>query len=83
MAFGHANVTVGTTPTLLASVSRSIYIENGDAAAIFIGGPNVTTTTGKSIAATSGTFQSGDLVGKVYAVSAAGTSANAVRVLFS
>jgi len=81
MAFGHSNVTVATTPTKLASVSESIYIFNGDAAAIFIGGPNVTTTTGVSVAATNGTLQLNNVTGTVYAVSAAGTSANAVKVL--
>ena len=82
MAFGQANVTVATTPTVLAQCQRSVYIVNGDAAAIFVGGPSVTTTPGVSVAAAA-TLQLFSVVGKVFAVSAAGTSANAVKVLYS
>jgi hypothetical protein len=82
MAFGHAAVTVGTTPTKLAEVQSSAFIANTDAAAIFVGGPDVTTATGVSVAATTGTLRLG-AVGKVFAVSAAGTAAGAVKVAYS
>jgi hypothetical protein len=86
MAFGHNNVTVGTTPTLLGRPTNSVYIFNSDAAAIFVGGADVTTSgarRGLSVALTNGTLQINNINGPIYAISAAGTSANAVQVLFS
>jgi hypothetical protein len=83
MAFGGVAKTVATTPTLLGQPTNVIYIANTDAAAIFVGGSNVTTTTGVSVAATTGTLQLTGANGPVYAVSAAGTSAGAVKCLIS
>jgi hypothetical protein len=82
MAFGNVAVTVGTVPTLLAQMQRSAFIANTDAAAIFVGGPTVTAATGVPVALTSGTLKV-DGVGKVYAISAAGTAAGAVKVVYS
>jgi hypothetical protein len=82
MAFGNAAVTVATTPTLLCQMQRGCFIANTDAAAIVVGGPNVTAATGVSVALTSGTLSLTG-VGKVFAISAAGTAAGAVRVVYS
>jgi hypothetical protein len=85
MAFGHNDVTVAVTPTLLGRPTNSIYISNGDSVAIFVGGADVATSgsrKGLSVAA-AGTLQLNNVNGPVWAVSAAGTSANAVQVLFS
>ena len=85
MALDNNAVTVGTTPTRPCECDTGIYIANGDAAAIFVGGSAVATSGAKagiSVAATSGTLQL-RCKGTVYAVSAAGTSANAVKVLSS
>ena len=92
MALVHINATVGTTPTQIVQVQTglqrniAVQIQNLDAAAIFIGDVTITTsgaTRGHSIAA-AGTFQiwlnPGD---KVYAISAAGTTAGAVVVTYS
>jgi hypothetical protein len=82
MAFDNGVRTVGTTPTSLGSIAVGMYITNTDAASIFIGGPKVTTTTGIPVVATTGTLQVFG-VGTVYAVSAAGTAAGAVKCLIS
>jgi hypothetical protein len=81
MAFGGRvpAVTVGTTPTLLCQMQRSCFIANTDAAAIFVGGPDVTVAAGIPVALTSGTLKL-DGVGKVFAISAAGTAAAAVKI---
>lgn len=87
MSVANNAVTVGTTPTVLGSgrVRRtSMTIQNSDAAAIFVGDSTVTASgakTGISVAATNGQLQLTDCPGTVYAISAAGTTANAVRVL--
>ena len=85
MALDNAAVTVGTTPTKLCEFDTGAYVANTDAAAIFVGGSSVATSgakAGVSVAATSGVLQ---LRGKgtLYAVSPAGTAANAVRVISS
>jgi hypothetical protein len=91
MALVHLNQTVGTTNGLLFQVPTGIkaiasQIQNNDAAAIFIGDSTSTTSgalRGHSIAA-GATFQlwlnGGD---KVYAISAAGTTAGAVVITYS
>jgi hypothetical protein len=93
MALNHLNITVGTTPTLLATIPNgvgyvAVSIQNRDSAAVYVGDANITAASGANgghlIAATSGTFQVW-LHGNesIYAVSAAGTSTGAVSVLYS
>jgi uridine phosphorylase len=91
MALIHNSVTVGTTATLIAEIPvgnplTAVQISNTDTVAIFLGDDTLSNTgADKGVRlATNGNLQvwlnSGD---KLYAVSAAGTSANAVGVLFS
>jgi hypothetical protein len=85
MAFGHAAITVATTPTLLCRANNGVVITNGDAQSIFIGQSDVA-VSGARKGATLGTGTTTSIynvVGAVYAVSSAGTSANAVSVAFS
>jgi hypothetical protein len=91
MALIHASATVGTTPTLICSVqvglgSVPVQINNQNAQPIFIGDTTITATgagRGTRIAS-NGNFQvwahGGD---NIYAISAAGTSAGDVSVLYS
>ena len=92
MAIVHGNTTVGTTATVICTVQSglqrnvAVSIQNLDSATIYIGDSSITTsgaTRGHTIAANA-TFQlwcnSGD---KIYAISAAGTSAGAVSVVYS
>jgi hypothetical protein len=91
MALVHNSVTVGTTATLIAEIPvrnplTAVQISNSDTSAIFLGDDTLSNTgADKGVRlASNGNLQiwlnSGD---KLYAVSAAGTSANAVGVLFS
>ena len=91
MALVHNSVTVGTTATLIAEVPvgnplTAVQVSNSDTVAIFLGDASLSNTgADKGVRlATNGNLQvwlnAGD---KLYAVSAAGTSANAVGVLFS
>ena len=93
MALIHANVTVGTTPTPLVTIPNgvgyvAVSIQNRDTAAVYVGDSAITAASGANgghlIAATSGTFQIW-LHGNetIYGISAAGTSAGAVSVLYS
>jgi hypothetical protein len=92
MAFVHLNNTVGTTATKIALVpvgqrqNITVYIQNTDAAAIFIGASDVTASgakVGHRVAA-NGQVQfwcnSGD---EIFAISAAGTTAGSVTVTYS
>jgi hypothetical protein len=91
MALVHISTTVGTTPTLICAVqtglgSVPVQINNQNAQPIFIGDASITVTganRGTRIAA-NGNFQlwahGGDII---YAISAAGTSAGDVSVLYS
>ena len=92
MALVHTNSTVATTVTQIVQLPTGIQrgvavqIQNLDSAAVFVGDATITTsgaTRGHSIAANA-TFQlwlnPGD---KVYAISAAGTTAGAVVVTYS
>ena len=91
MAVVHNSVTVGTTATLIAEIpvgnpNTAVQISNTDSAAVFLGDDsldNVGSNKGVRVAS-NGNLQiwlnSGD---KLYAVSAAGTSAFAVAVVFS
>lgn len=86
------NVTVGTSPTLLTTIPEkspytAVLIFNNDNSAIFIGDSNVSTsgaTAGLQIAKSTTTTQiwlnAGD---SLYAISALGTLANSVSVLYS
>ena len=91
MAVVHNSVTVGTTATLIAEVPvgnplTAVQVSNSDTVAIFLGDASLSNTgADKGVRlGTNGNLQvwlnAGD---KLYAVSAAGTSANAVGVLFS
>ena len=91
MSLVHISTTVGTTATLLCTIqtglgSVPIQINNQNAQPIFIGDASITATgagRGTRIAANAN-FQlwahGGD---QVYAISAAGTSAGDVSVLYS
>lgn len=79
-------ITVGTSATALVNgrlARRAVVIQNLDAAAIFIGGSNVAASganAGISIPANASmTFETLD--GPLWAISAAGTAANAVHIL--
>lgn len=76
-----SKVTVATTPTLLASVGRSV--EGGDSwvevvntggAAIFLGGSDVSTTTGRSLAASASVLYELATGDALYAVGVASVS---------
>lgn len=89
MAVSGSQVTVSTSATLLSGadgdsiIGQCVFVTNGDAAAIFLGGSGVTTGTGYSLAAGTSLPWSVTLgVGEaLYAISTAGTSAGAVKVL--
>lgn len=91
MALFHQSFTVGTTPTLIAEIPAknptiNIDIINEDNSPIYVGDAEVSTTgADKGLTVSKNTvyhiaLNAGD---KLYAVSAAGTSANAVSVLYS
>ena len=91
MTLIHNSVTVGTTATLIAEIpvgnpNTAVQVSNTDSAAIFLGDDSLDNTgVNKGVRlASNGNLQvwlnSGD---KLYAVSAAGTSAFAVAVTFS
>jgi len=92
MALIHTNVTVGTTPTLLVTIPNgvgyvAVQVNNRDSAAIFLGDNAVTNTVGvnggQNLAAAGSVqiWMHGN--DSLYAVSAAGTSAGAVSVIYS
>ena len=92
MALNHSNITVGTTPTLLVTIPNgvgyvAVQINNRDSAAIFLGDNAVTNTVGvnggQNLAAAGSVqiWMHGN--DSLYAVSAAGTSAGAVSVIYS
>ena len=88
----HNTYTVGTTPTLIASIPEynpytAVLIFNNDNSQIFIGDASVTTSgpdqglpISKSTVSSQIWLSAED---KLYAISAAGTAANSVTVLFS
>jgi hypothetical protein len=91
MAIVHVNKTVATTATLLTTLEsiteyNAVSIQNNDSASIYVGDSTVTTSgvnKGHVIAAGS-TFQIWlHASNSLYAISAAGTSANAVSILYS
>jgi hypothetical protein len=93
MALNHINVTVATTATPLITLPNgvgyvAVQVGNRDTAAIYLGdaGVGVATSTGnagQSVAANSNAqiWMHGN--DTLYAVSAAGTAANAVSVIYS
>jgi hypothetical protein len=91
MAVEHLNVTVRTTPTEVVKLATglpytAVQICNGDSASIFIGDETITTS-----GATKGTIITAGSVFTIwlhandalYAISAAGTAAGAVTVVYS
>jgi hypothetical protein len=92
MAFVHGNTTVKTTPTLIASVptgqrqNLTVYIQNNDSAAIYIGDATVATsgaTIGWKLNAGANIqfwCNAGD---SIYAISAAGTATGAIVTAYS
>jgi hypothetical protein len=91
MAIVHVNKTVATSVTLLTTLNTgteytAVSIQNNDSASIFIGDATVSTTGANKghVVAAGATYQlwlrASDAV---YAISSAGTSANAISVLYS
>jgi len=91
MALVHLSSTVGTTPTLICQIqtglgSVPVQVNNQNAQPIFIGDETITATGANrgTRVASNGNFQvwahGGD---SIYAISAAGTSAGDVSVLYS
>ena len=92
MAVYHDTYTVGTTATLIAEIPAknpltAVTVFNDDNSAIFVGDSTVATTgthrgvqISKSTVASILWLNAGD---KLYAISAAGTAANTVSVLYS
>jgi len=91
MAIVHLNKTVASTATLLTTLNTiteytAVSIQNNDTASIFIGDATTATTGANKghVVAAGATYQlwlrASDAV---YAISAAGTAANAVSVLYS
>jgi len=91
MAIVHVNKTVATTATLLTTLNSiteytAVSIQNNDSASIFIG-DSTTAVSGANkghVVAAGATYQlwlrASDAV---YAISSAGTAANAVSILYS
>lgn len=91
MAIIHNSVTVGTSPTLIGTIPlgnqlTAVQISNSDANPIFLGDSSVGISgVNKGVRMGTNTnlqvwLNSGD---SLYAISSAGTSANAVGVVFS
>jgi hypothetical protein len=91
MAIVHQNKTVASTATLLTTLNgiteyTAISIQNNDSASIFIGDNTVTISGANKghVVAAGATYQlwvrASDAI---YAISSAGTAANAVSVLYS
>lgn len=92
MTLHHSAVTVGTSPTLLLTVPAknpytAVLIFNDDNSAIYVGDNSVSTSgsnlgvkINKSTTTTQLWLSAGD---SLYAISASGTSANAVSTLYS
>jgi hypothetical protein len=88
----HSNITVGTIPTLLATIPKTagyiaVQINNRDNQAVYVGDINITHTvgaTGGSTIAAGGSIQfwvsGGD---KIYAVAGITTGTGALSVVYS
>jgi hypothetical protein len=92
MALLHANITVGTTPTLLVTIPNgvgyvAVQINNRDGSAIYLGDNAVTNTVGVNGGQNLATNTSVQIWmhgnDSLYAVSAAGTTTGAVSVIYS
>lgn len=91
MAIRHSNSTVRTTATALVTVGSGphnipVFIQNNDVAAIYVGDATVTTsgaTGGFKVNAGANLQIWGNAGDTIYAVSALGTAANAVVVIYS
>lgn len=91
MAIVHVNKTVASTATLLTTIETiteyvAVSVQNNDTASIFIGDSTIATSGANKghVVAAGTTYQiwlhASDAL---YAISAAGTAANAVSVLYS
>lgn len=89
MALVHANATVGTTPTLIVRMPRGIpytavSVYNNDNNPIYLGDSTITIATGSQITSKASPAQfwlhAND---ELYAISAAGTTTNAISILYS
>jgi hypothetical protein len=91
MALVHNSVTVGTSPTIIATIPAgnpltAVQVSNSDTQPIFLGDETLTATgatKGVRMATVTNLqvwLNAGDVL---YAVSVAGTAANSVGVLFS
>lgn len=91
MAIVHVNKTVATSATLLTTLEsitdyNAVSIQNNDSASIFVGDSSLTTSGANKghVIAAGATFQLWlHASNALYAISAAGTAANAVSVLYS
>jgi hypothetical protein len=92
MAFVQKNVTVGTAATLIANVPTGnrqnlpVYIQNNDAAIIWIGESDVATSganIGHKIAAGAQLQLWCNAADLIYAISAAGTATGSIVVTYS
>jgi hypothetical protein len=92
MAFIHKNNTVGTAVTKIAQVPTgqrqniTVQIQNNDTVAIFVGDSTVTTSgsqQGWKVAAAGSVQFWANAGDQIYAISAAGTAANSVVVIYS
>jgi hypothetical protein len=84
-AFATSQVTVGSTPTLISAArdgGDSVTIENLGATQVFIGGPNVSTTTGFPIPGVAGASLTLGATTAIYGIVASGTQAVAVLATF-
>lgn len=91
MAIVHVNKTVANTATALTTLNSTteytaVSIQNNDSASIFIGDNTVTASGANKghVVASGATYQIWlRATDTVYAISSAGTAANAVSVLYS
>lgn len=91
MALVHDTFTVGTTATLLATIpegnpTTTVAVVNDDNSSIFIGDATIAVSgANKGLTVVKSTNYRIDLNAgdKLYGISSAGTSANAVTVLYS
>lgn len=91
MALKHSNITVGTSPTWVLKIPKGnpytcVTLYNSDNSSIYIGDSSLTTNDGtrgitlKKDTPTTLWLNAGD---ELYAISAAGTSADALAAVYS
>lgn len=91
MALVHDTFTVGTSPTLIVTIpagnpTTRVAVVNDDNSSIFIGDATVAASgADKGLTVVKSTVYNIDLNAgdKLYAISSAGTSSNAVSILYS